>query len=229
VIIGVAIMLVNWRKLLSEKNTGLLFLLLLLVISIIGIEGNMLPVKLFPHRFWVLLAIPVAAIAAETIVLVSRMVPQRAIQWSIIILLTAIVLWNCLPARIAVQQAGWPPGVAWTSQEELAGYVSLPDAIPTGSRVLALCSPDSKVIGNNMAADPWSPARIEQRENLGQKSAQDIIAFMESENYQYIVLDSTCISKMGINHTQELADNMSKSMRFIPMTTVPGFVMARLA
>lgn len=227
-LVSIAALLYNWRTLTSQKNAGALFLLLMLVVSMIGVQGNALPYKLFPHRFWVFLAIPVAALAAITIVKVADAFPRRIVRYLAVIALVGATLWTALPARMAVQQAQWPPGVIWTSHEELAGYIALPDNLPMGSRVFAPCTLDEKVIGNNMAAEPWVAAQRDMKKHFSHKTTQEIIAHMITYRYEYLTLDASCTSQIGQHRTQEIADSLAKSGRFTLVVSAPGFMLVKM-
>ncbi len=48
----------------GKWDSTLVFLAVFFIIGILGTEGNALPLKLFPHRFWVFLSVPAAALAA---------------------------------------------------------------------------------------------------------------------------------------------------------------------
>lgn len=154
--------------------------------------------------------------------------PKRIVRYPVVLALVCATLWTALPARMAVQQAPWPPGVIWTSNEELAGYIALPDNLPLGSRIFAPCTLDEKVIGNNMAADPWVAAQRDMKEHFSNKTTQEIIAHPITYRYAYLTLDTSCTSKIGENRTQEIADGLSKSGRFTQVVSAPGFMLVKM-
>ena len=67
---GVVLIVARWRHL-REERWGLVALLWLLI-SVLGVMGNRLPFALFPHRFWVFLAIPVAMAAGAFMTFIGR-------------------------------------------------------------------------------------------------------------------------------------------------------------
>jgi hypothetical protein len=227
-VIGVIILLVQWRKLFRQKNANRLALLLLLIISLMGIQGNALPFKLFPHRFWVFLAIPVALLAADAIAIIASMSRRRALELAIVTALVAAVVLTSIGPRIAVQQAMWPPGTAWSSNEEIMAYVEAKQQFPLQTKAISLCGDDSRLVGMNMHSEPWRPEAIEFKQGLESMTGDTVIAFMETNGYEYAVLDARCVQLLGGDGVERLGASLSATQRFIPTINKPGIIFARL-
>ncbi len=216
VVFAVFVSLKHHKKL--AKNVPLQFSLVFLVISILGTMGNAFPVKLFPHRFWVFLAIACAllVVAALHFVTVKK---KHLVRIGVIALIVVLVLATLLPARFAVQHATWPPGVGWTSGEQLAGYISLKELEPT--KIFTLCGLPSYVIGFNQLATPWDPDEKIFRES--DWTAQSVHDFLSEKGYQLLIIDTACEQEK----VQTLVTDMGTSGLFRLEQQSPGFLLLK--
>jgi hypothetical protein len=228
VLIAIIAFLINWRKLFTAKNTTRVVMLVWLVISLVGIQGNALPFKLFPHRFWVFLAIPAAYLAADAIILIAQSVRKEMAKLAIIAALTLFVILTSIGPRLDVQQATWPPGAMWSSGEEVAAYVQLKQIAPAQTSAFALCTNDDRLIGMNMHSAPWNSEQQALKRNIHALTGAEIAAFMDNHKIEYVVLDSHCAEQIGVNQTQALGESLSATGRFQPVIQRPGVIIARL-
>ena len=81
-VFGLILFFVFYKK--SIKKQHLVIGFLWLVFTFLGTQGNALPVKLFPHRFWVFLTIPVAFFSAEAFFIILHSLKDRKIQTAVL-------------------------------------------------------------------------------------------------------------------------------------------------
>jgi len=113
------------------------------------------PFGLFAFRFWMLFAIPISILAAETL---TRWAIRKDITILSRINLTVIlicVLINSGYFKFKANTGIWPWGVFWNSKQELSGHVWLRNYLPANSKVFTFTD-NLFVIGNDMRADFWS-------------------------------------------------------------------------
>ncbi len=183
----------------GRRDAWLVFALAALVFSIIGVQGNALPVKLFPHRFWVFLAIPVAMLASYGIyylIVVLRRTRIFRKKLMTIFLIGSIVLGMIVTSGIQkyrVQTAYWPTH-GFASNEEIAGYSELPNLLPRNTKVFTLCNTDGVIAGMDMMTD-----FVRDREyflfkqSAYTKNPEEVRKFLKSRMYDYLIFDSSCI------------------------------------
>ena len=213
-VIGIALFIVDWARRRRLPPRWAVIMVVWTGVGILGIEGNALPVKLFPHRFWIFLSIPIALLAADAAFAIGKLARHRIASVVATAMLVAIALWSNAAPRLAVQQAHWPPGLLWRGRAELSGYSTLPRLIPVGSRVFVLCSEADKAIGMGMDARPWEPDEIAFRERLASASGDDVARFMQRHGYDYLTVDPGCVRTMGAGATQSLLRRIQESRRF---------------
>lgn len=228
VVVALIVLLLQWRKLGTMKNSSRTFMLAALVACLVGIQGNALPIKLFPHRFWVFLAIPAAFLAADIIMIIASTMKREALKYTVAAIIVAIVILTSIGPRLAVQQAMWPPGVSWSSNEELGAYIQMKEVLPKQTKIFSLCSREDRLIGMNLHAEPWDPALQAFKEQVPNLTGDEIISFMLSHEYRYVVLDAHCIEILGVNGTQQLGDKMTQTNMFQPVIQQPGIMVVAL-
>ena len=211
---GIALFAVNWTRRRWSPPRWAVIMMVWTVVGLLGIEGNALPVKLFPHRFWIFLSIPIALLAADAAFTIGTLARHRIAAVVVTTVLVAVALWSNAAPRLAVQQAHWPPGLLWHGRAELAGYSTLPRLIPAGSRVFVLCSEADKAIGMGMDARPWEPEEISFKERLASASGDDVARFMQRRGYEYLTIDPGCDRTMGADATQSLLHRIQESQKF---------------
>lgn len=211
----------------GKRDAWLACALLWLAIGILGTEGDALPLKLFPHRFWVFLAIPVAMLSAYALVRLDerlKSLPRFLLPGAVALL----VLLTSAADKAAVQTALWPPGLLYASEAEFMGYLGLKSSLPANTPVFPLCSVDAKVIGNDLLSEPYVPEYELFRRSAMNLSGADVHAFLKPRGYAYLVVDSTCMNLLGEPRTLALLGDYAASGRYEPAFSNSGFILLKL-
>ncbi len=198
---SIIVLLYQRKKLTSPRNKYLLVSLLWLIIGFLGVEGNALPFKLMPHRFWVFFAIPVVILVAWGIILIYNSTKKdKAISYIIISLIFAGILITSAYPKYIVQTSQWPSGVGWSSNEQIQGYVGLKE-LPPNTLIYSLCKNPKTVIGVDKMDYPW----IKEIEDYQKLALNDTLnnnhAFLKKYKYSYLILDGGCVKDFGLNQT----------------------------
>jgi hypothetical protein len=170
-----------------------------LVFCFIGLQANLLPVKLMPHRFWVFLSIPVAILAAVGIRHIMAMLTGLGMRLFVIALVISIMITSGA-AKLVVETSPWPSGVNLISAEQMQGYVQL-QQLPNNTKVFSFCSHEDLMNGIGMYGYSW----IQEVKDYKNQSITDTIGnnldFLHRYNYTYIVIDQACLQAFTTNET----------------------------
>ncbi len=186
-----------WRAL-QDRWFGVV-LLLWFVFGIAGVEGNALPLKMMPHRFWVFLAIPVAILAGQGAVKVLEYVEKnRKVLGSIarvakVAMVISLLTTSAYP-KAAVEMSEWAAGIHWASDEQLAGYVRLKE-LPANTKVFGFCMGEEFADGVDKAGYAWvKEVNVYKTHAIGD-SVDDNYAFLKKYGYEYAVIDQSCLRR----------------------------------
>lgn len=183
-------------------------------------------------RLWPELAMPLALIAVEGVFILAASVAGKSqlARLGLVVLVAIGIAATSIPAKIAVQTAQWPAGGQWQApQVEIPAYVQMSQTIPKGSRVYAFCSGDQRALGFDMMSEPWDYETALFRKQAINLSSEEIVAFLERHDYDYVTVDATCVVEFGENETARLAEKLTQAQRFQPLLSEPGFILARFA
>ena len=181
------------------------FMCLFLIFSFLGIQGNALPYKLFPHRFWVILSVPVAYFAGKFIIDLLLKIKTlviadgkkdfkiSAIHFKILLLIVIIFLvyTTSFSYKYAVQTSAWPEHRIMVP--EITNFY-LNSGIPHNSKVLFLCK-NQIANGLNFNSEDWRPEVTNFKDEFFNSSNQEISTFLTNYNYEYIAVDLLCFQK----------------------------------
>ncbi|RLJ00924.1 MAG: hypothetical protein DRP06_00790 [Candidatus Aenigmatarchaeota archaeon] len=211
---SVFMLLYHRKKLITSHNKYLLISSLWVIIGFLGVEGNALPFKLMPHRFWVFFAIPVVVLVAWGIILIYNSTKKdKAISYIIISLIFIGILVTSAYPKYIVETSQWPPGIGWASNEQIQGYVGLKE-LPPNTLVYSLCKNPKTVIGVDKMDYPW----IKEIKNYQKLALNDTINnnynFLKKHEYSYLIVDGGCVKDFGVNQTNLRLQEMFSSEKF---------------
>ncbi|MBR9700783.1 hypothetical protein GOV11_02870 [Candidatus Woesearchaeota archaeon] len=240
---GVAILLVitiiiyflNFKKITNlKKNWRYTFLIAWFTLLLMGVFAATWKLSIpGPARNWAYFAIPLALIVTDGLFIllksVRKLKPQgNMIAWAVILVVVSLVIVSGGMHKYNMQTGQWPPGVGWTSQEQIDGFIEMEKQLPPDQRVYTLCGNPAYLFGFNQIDYKWIPATTQFRIDILNKTGDDVITFMEEYGYKYVVLDSACIQRHGVNDTQLIAARLSETQRFVPVIQKGSFVLAGL-
>ena len=221
----ILIFLINYKKI--KKISYLVAILFWLGFCFLGVQGNAMPIKLFPHRFWAFLAIPVSLLVAEGFFLIYNQLKQRkAIKIFFVLTIFVGLLVTSGYPKYVVETSNWPPGGGWTSSEEIQGYIWMYNNFEKSTPILNVCWDEEKVIGFDM----YSPPLNLEIENFYERKIKtmtvkeinlEVITLVNKYNFQYIIIDGTCAKKLN-QKADDLLKDILNSSKFTLTHQVPG-------
>lgn len=192
-ILGIAVLYMQRKYLLKAKKEYLLITLFWLFFTFLGVHGGThwwSPFALFPFRFWMLFAIPVAILAAEGFVLLLSLGKGLKInRFFIVVLIVILVFFTAGYQKYQLNTMQWSPGGDWKTTEEFQGYLLL-STLPEHTKTFSYSIYGDKfAISYGMDNCPWCSDEIEFRSNILHTDALQVHSFLKSKRYDYLILD----------------------------------------
>ncbi len=216
-ICGAVYLFWNWRKYFVQDKYHLI-ILLWFIVTFIGLLGGHLPFSILTHRFWAYVSIPLALLVGIFVVAVFEKIHSR-----VSVVLLALVLFfgifgipffdsfNAYTSwypKYVVETSQWPPGIAWSSVQELEGYMWMHEHL-VSSRVLSLCKEERFLIGFDVNTNFPDEEMDNFRKMLAMKTTEEIV--FQSAGYDAISLEYSCVKKGYLTEEQlnELANALA--------------------
>jgi len=208
-ILALVYIIVKYKQAFQKKKVWIPIALawfILMFLNINSLTFN-LPVGFFSFRSWLLLAIPAALFSSLGFWFLLGIGKKCKISGLMILIIVVVGLiatagyqkykHNTLPT--------WPPGVSWTSAEELQGYLWL-KTLPPDTNVFVYSTIDQFAVGMDKYSCAWCDNVIEFRKTILDKDLDQLHSFLKSNNYKYVVF-----SGMGYMHLgEEFGENKTK-------------------
>lgn len=198
-ICGAVYLFWNWRKYFVQDKYQLI-ILLWFIATFIGLLGGHLPFSILTHRFWAYVSIPLALLVGIFVVAIFEKIHSQTIAVAFAFILFFSVFgipffdsFNAYTSwypKYVVETSPWPPGVAWSSVQELEGYMWMHEHL-VGSRVLSLCKEERFLIGFDLETDFPNEEMNDFRLSLATKTVEDIVS--QTKEYDAVSLEYSCV------------------------------------
>ncbi len=167
-------------------------LLVWFAFCMIGVEGNAMPFKMMPHRFWVFLAMPVSLLGAMGAI---WLIDKAGKNWGGVMagVIVLGLLMTAAAAKYMVETSAWPPGVSWVSQEQLTNYTGL-KALPPSTKVFGFCDNENLANGMNLFGYAWVKEVVDYKAQSINDTVQGNYDFLKKYGYEYVIIDQTCLA-----------------------------------
>lgn len=207
--LGIAIfVLIGLYDAVKEKDW---FTLIMFGFCLLGIEGNALPIKLFPHRFWVFLSIPVAILASKGI---SNFLEKMKDTWSrhfVTVMIVALIVIFSLAVKAEVQMMKWSPGM-FVTENQFLGYLNLQKLLPHETLIYNYCAKETIADGSGLRGRVWD-AEVWNWKGFNRTIEQDY-EMVKSKNYSYVIIDESCMEKNDIAVVQKRLNELNNNNGF---------------
>jgi hypothetical protein len=231
VIISFMAIFITYRNMKRKKRIWLISTFLWAVFAFLGVNSVTfnLPFGLFAFRFWMLLAIPLAILAAEGMWFLLRLGKSFNIPKGFLLFVIILgVIFTSAQQKFTVNTAIWSPGQGFTSFQEVSDFSSITE-FGTNTRIFGFCPGTSvKIIGFDQFDCGWCPDVLEAQEKSINTSAQVLYTWMQRKNYEYTVISSECVRTFGINATNMKLQELVSSAGFQPVKQGEAFVLLKI-
>ena len=214
VLFSIILLVINYKKI--DRN--ILITISWFIFCLVATEGNALPYKLFPHRFWVFLSIPVILLTVYGISIILDSVNSNILKSCILgFLIIVITLTSGMP-KFQMQSSVWPAGVDLQNSEEISLFTWMDDNLIKNSNVFQFgMTNDRYVIAFDMDSNSWDDNVVEFRKNMTTKNLEDIYTFLTSNNYTYIIFNNMgqrrMVNDYGMNETAEFFGRLNSELQ----------------
>ena len=173
----------KWCARLSYLRVGLVWF----IITFLGVQGNALPWKLMPHRFWVFFSIPVAMIVSYGFIKFIYMLHKKSLRVVLIGFVVALVFLSSGVPKYMMQTASWRQG-SGILDEELNGFNQL-KTLPPNTKVFVYQSGrDMIAIGYDKMSPEWESEVIDFRKNIRFADKDMFKKFFDDIGYEYMLM-----------------------------------------
>jgi hypothetical protein len=209
-LVGFAFALLDYRRLL--RTDWLLIACCWTVVNFINVNANRLPFNINPHRGWSFFAIGAALIATYGAWQLLNLLKDARVRVLGAGVLVALVVFTAAYPKYVVNTSMWPTHY-FASYTDIPGYMWL-ENLPDGTPVTSLCRADEKVIGmDKWSTKMWDGSQLEFQKTSLNHSVDEIYTYEKSKQYDYMILDSSCVQRFGINLTSQRLSEMVNDRR----------------
>jgi len=214
-IIYFVLIISNYKKFITLKKSLITFCWL--IFTFIGVMGNALPFKLFPHRFWVYFSIPIAIIVGELIYSIYEYIKTNYNKYFgyifVVFIIFGVLLTSAYP-KFIVNNSYWPAGPQVGNQIQGLYYL---DTLPLDTKVFNYyVDRDLWMTGMNKLSYEWKPEIIQFRKTLINITIQELYNFLKENNYEYLYISTMAYENFvywyGENNTINHLNNLVNSL-----------------
>ncbi|MBI3034038.1 hypothetical protein HYY72_02670 [Candidatus Woesearchaeota archaeon] len=210
-VLGLVAVALSYKRILRNEKPWLALVFIWFLFAFIFTNSATLglPFGLNPFRFWLLLAIPVAVLAAEGAWFAASFIRlPEPVKMGIVIVLAVLVFSTSGLYKWGINNStGWYGGPL-AVEGSLPGYLWL-KTLPPNARVLSF-GDASFIIGLDAYSCAWCPEDVSFRKGAYSRSPDEIHSFMKRQGYEFLLLSSI-----------ELGDNSDGSQyRFYNQTVL---------
>jgi hypothetical protein len=204
--------LINFKSLI--KTEWLLVSLGWVVLNFVDVNSANLPISINNHRAWSFLAIAVALFVSYGMWQILALFKKNSVaRIGVISIAVVLIAVTSFYPKYVVNTVPWPTHY-FASMSDIPGYmwlVNLHDNTP----VTSLCMPDAKVIGmDKYSSKMWDLEQYHYMDVALNQSVNDIHAYLRGKGYQYVVFDTSCVGRFGINRTNDMLQQFVQSNNF---------------
>jgi len=196
------------------------------------------PIGMSPFRTWMHLALPLALITTEGAYLLKGLVAKKSkyLKWLILGLLLLGVFYTSGLQKYTVNTAQWSPGGAFSSYEEIDGYIWMKDNLPIDSKVYSFYDA-KRVIGLDQFACSWCKDLRDYNEDSIENNMSVTYDWLKDNEYDYVVFSARYMQKYvpqyGEDSAAELlntriSETVSMKEKFTLVHQGEGFALFRV-
>lgn len=198
----------------GDENSKLFYYTCLgwLIFTFLGMNSVTfnLPIGLFAFRFWMLFAIPLCMLAAETLFQTYENNSNIKIGRITTAIIIICVIYSSGFSKFRVNTSLWPYGVFWSSKKEMKGYIWLRKNLTPNSKVFAYTD-NMFVIGHDMRADFWKKKYYQTYKNAIHFSPSRLKAALNLNGFEYIIISERDLKKFGNKVAKEKIKELDRS------------------
>ncbi len=192
-LVGVVLLIWKYRSSIVQKeNTWRALVLFWLIFAFWGVNGLNFPISVArgAFRVWMLLAVAVSLIAAESIYLLKDSQKSKLFGYGIMLLVLAGILLTSGMQKFELNTVIWPTSGSFPNPSQPFQYGAWFDSIPDNTKVFLYSPRDKLVIGYGKFSCMWCQDLVDFREDIIHKDAKELYSFLKRNEYEYLVLNA---------------------------------------
>lgn len=194
VLMGVIFVLWHYKSsLVNKDNMWRTLALFWLIFTFWGVNGETFHISIArgAFRVWMLLAIPVAMLAAESSYFLSRLFRNKLWQKGLILLIIIGVVYTSGMQKYELNTITWPTAGAFTSSlgYEPFEYGFWFQSLEPGTKVFLYAPRDKITIGFGGHSCLWCQEVIDFRKDILERDAQEVYNFLKENDYKYFIIN----------------------------------------
>lgn len=209
-VLGLIYVLIKNKEILKIKNRWILITLLWFIYLFLGTNAMTfnLPVGFITFRFWLLLAIPVALLSSLGWELLLKKADKKWLRFIITLIIVLAVVFTAAQQKYYQNtQTVWPPGVTWTSMEEVQGFSWLFNLEPDTKVFEPTSERAETIIGFDKFMCRWCPDEQALFSDITSKSPEYLYSWLVEHDYEYLILSASTerrlINKVGKDQSDQ--------------------------
>lgn len=200
------------KTLFRPENEWKLLCIVLLIFTLLGINGARLPVQFLAFRFWMLFAIPLSFLVGGVLAEIVGFKTYLRVMLVALVLVGVAVTSGV--TKYKINTAVWYPSYM-ASPEEMVGYFNFSQQFPKHQRIFSACRDTVyKLAAYDQDECIWCKQDISMRERFINETPENIHSFLKKENYKYILFDLSCFSVYNDWEMRVVIENLGVSNLF---------------
>ncbi|MBD3249366.1 hypothetical protein GF336_04950 [Candidatus Woesearchaeota archaeon] len=202
-IIGMFLLIKNFKKLFTEKNFKLLVPFSWTIFSFIGVMGASLSIGFVPFRMWTFFGMSLALVSGYSIFLILKAAGKNnLIKIALIALIVISAYYTSFVPKYWHNTAQWPDHqIMVPESQNLYIWMRNSGRIPKDSYVLNLCHKSNLMFGYDMISPLWSDPELNHKSENAyitsslNNSLENNYNFLKKHNFEYTSIGVSCVAK----------------------------------
>lgn len=213
--LGLVYVLLKNKSILTKKNNWILITSLWFVYFFLAVNAMTfnLPFGFITFRFWLLLAIPVALLSALGLEFILNFAKKKEVKLGIVLFAVLAVLLTSTQQKYTHNTlSGWPPGVSWTSMEELQAYGWL-NNLPADAKIFSPSATSAMLtLGFDKFTCLWCAEDIQMREQVGETNQIEFFRWLVDNDYEYLIVGGRTVTDLTNTFGDEAANKFMSEL-----------------
>lgn len=191
-LIGLVYVLWKYKSsIVRKENTWIAITVFWLIFTFWGVNGITFPISVArgSFRVWMLMAIPVALLAAEGSYFLKNLTRLKILRWLIVVVLLVGILFTSAHQKYELNTATWPTSSAFASPREAFEYGYWAETLPPNTRIFIYTPRPKIVTGLGHYSCNWCDDELNFRNRILEVGAVELHSFLKAREYEYLLIN----------------------------------------
>ena len=210
-LLSVGYLLLKYKNsIIKEENGWRAIVLFWLIYTFWVVNGVTFPVPIARGAFrsWMLLAIPIALVAAEGLEFLKSLSRSPTVRSGIVAIVILGIVFTSASQKYSLNTAIWPTSSAFSHPQEAFEYGAWAQTLTPNTKVFMYAPRPKIIIGLGMQSCNWCQDELNFRNTILEQDAQSLHRFLKEKEYEYLLINGNMdqrqfTKKFGENKTNE--------------------------